>query len=328
MGITLKGTQQRFYEPELRFDMETRRMSGTVMRYGETAVISKKRNIKERFEAGVFGTVERSDVIFNLLHQRTSPLTRTGGGGLTLRDSATDLRMETTLPKTRAADDAIELVGTKVLRGLSVEFKPDKYRIEDGDTIVHERAELTNFGLVDRPAYKGAEVSLRGEDDVTKEEIQKMVAAELEAHRAEKDPLTAESVAKIVTDQVTAAFKTRDDDAQKRAETDTAEKRAEAEAEHRGELLANMRVAGLLPKGFDAAGKTVKDILVASVGTEVTDASKRSEGYLERAIEEITARRSTAKGGTKRSAPKGIGNNVPLRRPLTPAQMRNTRKGA
>ena len=267
-------------------------------------------------------------MIFNLQHQRTSPLTRTGGGGLTLRDSSTDLRMETTLPKTRAADDAIELVGTKVLRGLSVEFMPDKYRIEGGDTIVHERAELTNFGLVDRPAYKGAEVSLRGEDDVTKEEIKAMVAGELEAHRAEKDPLTAESVAKIVTDQVTAAFKTRDDDAKKRAETDTAEKRAEAEAEHRGELLANMRVAGLLPKDFIAAGKTVKDILVASVGTEVTDASKRSEGYLERALEEITARRSNAKGGNTRPAPKGVGNKVPLRAPMSVTQMRNARKGA
>ena len=328
MAITLTGTQQRFFEPELRFDMETRRMSGTVMPYNETAVIDKKRNIKERFEPGAFGDLTRADVIFNYQHQRRDPLARTDGGDLMMRDSATDLRMEATLPKTRIADDAIELVRTKVLRGLSVEFMPDKYRIEGGDTIVHERAELTNFGLVDRPAYKGAEVSLRGEDDVTKEEIKAMVAGELEAHRAEKSPLTLEAVVKIVTDQVTAGFKTRDDDAKKRAETDTAEKLAEAEAEHRGELLANMRVAGLLPKGFDAAGKTVKDILVASVGTEVTDASKRSEGYLERALEEITARRSTAKGGNTRPAPKSVGDNVPLRAPMSVTQMRNARKGA
>ena len=236
--------------------------------------------------------------------------------------------METTLPKTRAADDAIELVGTKVLRGLSVEFQPDKYRIEGGDTIVHERAELTNFGLVDRPAYKGAEVSLRGEDDVTKEEIKAMVAGELEAHRAEKSPLTMERV----TEEMKKTFRAlMDDEAEKRKATeaaDTAEKRAEVEAEHRGELLANVRVAGLLPKDFDAAGKTVKEILVASVGTEVTDASKRSEGYLERALEEITARRSAAKGGNTRSAPKGISNNVPLRAPMSVSQMRNARKGA
>ena len=308
-------------------------LAGVVMPYGETAVLDKKRGIKERFEPGSFANPGGTDVVLNMMHERSVPLSRTGSGGLRLRDSMSRLEMETELPKTRAADDAIELVSTKVLRGLSVEFLPGEYRIEGGDTIVHERgATLRNIGLVDRPAYKGTDVQLRGDSMATKEEIKAMVGEAMEQHRAEKDPpLTAESVGKLISTGIADAFKTRDEEAEKRAKAETAEKRSEAEAEKRGELLASVRVAGLLGKDFTATGKSAKDILVAAAGDEVEDAANRSEGYLERAVEEILERRAeggTGTGGSKRPPPKGMDKTKPLLRPLNPAQMRAARKGA
>lgn len=58
------------------------------------------------------------------------------------------------------------------------------------------------------------------------------------------------------------------------------------------------QVDGLLPDGFDTAGKTDKEILVAAVGDEVKDAADRSEDYLLGRIEEIAQRRSDASKGT------------------------------
>lgn len=145
--------------PEFRFAelrASGRTLAGTAMRYGDTADVF---GMKERFETG--SIVPASDgVILNLQHDRARPLARSGGGGLELRDSADALGIEATLPMTREADDALELVRAGVLRGLSVEFEVLRERFVDGVRIV-SRAILTGIGLVDRPAYPQSVVEAR-----------------------------------------------------------------------------------------------------------------------------------------------------------------------
>ena len=79
---------------ELR--QEGRRLSGVAIRYGSIAVFPWGR---ERFEAGSFGNVSQLDVILNSHHVRARPLARSGGGGLELFDTATELTIRADLPR-------------------------------------------------------------------------------------------------------------------------------------------------------------------------------------------------------------------------------------
>ena len=132
---------------ELRSEGE-RVISGTAIRYGDIATLPWG---KERFEAGAFD-VRDADIILNSQHDRKTPLARTGGGGLEVRDSSTALEIRAELPRTRAADDVLELVRAKVLRGLSIEFHELDGRMVDGVRVV-SRASLSAVGVVDKPAY-------------------------------------------------------------------------------------------------------------------------------------------------------------------------------
>ena len=144
---------------------EGRTLSGVAVTYGETARIG---SFSERFEPGAFGDVSGLDVILNVQHQRARPIARTGGrdpgGGLTLIDSPESLRMRADLPPTREADDALALVRSRVLRGLSVEFRAIRDSWENGRSlrVIHE-AKLGGLGLVDSPAYPGSGVEARNE---------------------------------------------------------------------------------------------------------------------------------------------------------------------
>ena len=320
--------QRRFVE--FRFDGD-RTISGVAMRYGDTAKLPW--GDKERFEPGAFGNVGSKDVILNFQHQRPQPLARTGGGGLTLDDSSQELRISAKLPDTRAANDAIELVKQNIVRGFSVEFLPESWRMEDEVTVV-TKAELKNVGLVDRPAYQESRINPRSEDsDMNEEQIQKLIEDALEKRSDNSDPIDAsvlagsisegvttsvtEQVQTQVKDQVESALKERDEaaEAQKRAEEEKTElekktiedrERIEADAEKRAELIASVRSAELLPQDFDPKGKTVKEILVAAAGDEVKDAADRSEDYLEAKVEGIIERRAAASTGgspTPRSTP-------------------------
>ena len=80
---------------------------------------------------------------------------RTGGGGVVFRDTPGALLMAATMPTTRDGDDALELVRSGVLRGLSVEFRTLRDRFV-GDLREIGRAVLDGLGLVDRPAYAGS----------------------------------------------------------------------------------------------------------------------------------------------------------------------------
>ena len=137
-----------------------RRLEGVVITYGEIADIPQG---KEKFVASAFGDVASLDVILNSQHQRTSPLARTGGGGLTLTDSQVALTLVAQLPPSQAGDDALNLVRAGVLRGLSLEFVAISERHEDGVRAI-EKAELSGIAVVDRAAYLGSEVVARNEE--------------------------------------------------------------------------------------------------------------------------------------------------------------------
>ena len=115
---------------ELRYDGD-RTISGTALVYGDVAEFPWGE--KERFEAGAFVNLASSDVILNVQHSRQMPVARTMGGGLEVIDSAQILEIKATLPETTAANDALALVKAKVLRGLSIEFYPEEWRIEGPD---------------------------------------------------------------------------------------------------------------------------------------------------------------------------------------------------
>jgi len=132
------------------------------------------------------------------------------------------------------------------------------------------------------------------------------------------DQVLEERLGKIIDDKLEAAGLTRAAGAQGTGEGSSRTATGEGEGAGTGEGLtqedvekrAAARVAllrqvdGLLPDGFDTAGKTDKDILVAAVGDEVENAADRSEDYLLGRIEEIAQRRADASKGT--STP-GIG---------------------
>ena len=140
---------------ELRADPEKRLLAGVAVRYGDVATLPWG---KERIAPGAFAPF--GDIILNDGHQRTVPLARTGGAGLELIDSAERLAFEATLPNTRAADDVLELVRARVMRGASVEFFPTEEKMVDG-VVEIQRAKLVGIGVVDVPAYPDSEVAAR-----------------------------------------------------------------------------------------------------------------------------------------------------------------------
>ena len=152
--MTVEVRRMAFDAAEFR--AEGRRLSGIVMPYESTSMTTPAG--PERFQSGAFEG-RAGDVVLNLHHAADKPLVRTDAG-LVLEHTAEALRMTAELPSTRDADDALELVRTKVLRGLSVEFVARIERREQGVRVV-EQAELSGIGLVTRPAYKDAEVAAR-----------------------------------------------------------------------------------------------------------------------------------------------------------------------
>lgn len=136
------------------------RLEGIAVRYGDTATLEWGET--ERILAGCFGnSVNEQDVLLRFQHNRSMPLARTGGGGLTLRDTPTALLASAVLPQTATAHEALGLVNANVLRGVSVGFVPiETRRAADGATEI-VRARLTEIGLVDKPAYPDSVVAAK-----------------------------------------------------------------------------------------------------------------------------------------------------------------------
>ena len=95
--------EERWYHhpiEELRFDAEAGVVEGTVVRYGDVAIvpIKDKRGaiiglLDEQIRAGAFSITDETDVTLNYGHNRQRVFARTGGGGLELDDTGAALTM-------------------------------------------------------------------------------------------------------------------------------------------------------------------------------------------------------------------------------------------
>lgn len=135
-----------------------RRLTGTVMAYGDVAEIPGIG--RERFAAFAFAGYLRSGATaLNVMHDEALTIASTGDV-LTFTDSPADLRMVATLPQGDAFDQVLGLVGDGSTTGLSVEFHAlDERRTADTRTIL--RATLPGLGIVDTPAYAASGVEVR-----------------------------------------------------------------------------------------------------------------------------------------------------------------------
>ena len=175
----------RRYVSELRFEGD-RIITGVAMRYGDVADLPW--GGRERFESGAFGDLGRADVILNVQHCRERMLCRTGGGGLTVDDNPQELRIRAEIPNTQEGNDVLELVQKRVLRGLSIEFVPDKHisdMRDDGTEVrIIQEAKLQNIAIVDRPAYPNARLNPRSQS-MDETEIRALIEKALEARSSD-----------------------------------------------------------------------------------------------------------------------------------------------
>ena len=217
---------------ELRYEGDNV-ITGTLLRYDDTAVFPD--GSKERFVPGCFGDLANADVILHVQHERSEPIARTGGGGLTVADTPVALSIRAELDmEDPDAMRAMRKVKKSLLRGLSVEFVPLKSRMEsnsDGSyTEVYEQAVLRGAGVVDRPQYKKSTLDKREErDGMNEEEIRKMVEALLVKREADAESSTASVTAVIdaAMERFEAAWDTKFD-AKMKARDDAEDERAKA----------------------------------------------------------------------------------------------------
>lgn len=133
-------------------DNLSRVLSGTVVRYGDTATVKTHGIvIRERIVAGAFGDIKDVDITAVLQHDRSRGLARSGYG-LTLHDTPTELRADIALIDDTDGTDAYKKFKAGILRGLSAEFVPQRSIVQAG-VLIRQQAKLVRIGVVDTPAY-------------------------------------------------------------------------------------------------------------------------------------------------------------------------------
>ena len=147
----MAGVERRAALGEIR--VEGRRLSGIVMKYGETSP-----SHRERFAPGAIRMA--ATVHLDLAHDRERVIAFMPDGGLELAGGDDALELVAELPAIPAADRALEEIRTGKTTGLSVEFRAVK-ESRDGDVRVIEDAILSGIGLVSAPSYGGARVEAR-----------------------------------------------------------------------------------------------------------------------------------------------------------------------
>ena len=129
--------------------VEGRKLTGTVMRYGEVSPSHKERLLR------------MADVVhLDLNHDRERAVAWHPGGGLELADRGEALELSAELPPIPAADRALDDIRTGKATGLSVEFRAVKESRVDGVRVIEE-AELSGVGLVALPSYEGSRIEAR-----------------------------------------------------------------------------------------------------------------------------------------------------------------------
>ena len=133
--------------------VEGRKLTGTVLRYGEVSP-----SHKERFAPGSIRMA--GPVHLDLSHDRERVVAYQPGGGLELVDGDASLELTAELPPIPAADRVLDEIRTGKVTGLSVEFRAVKERRVDGVRVIEE-AELSGVAIVARPSYQGSRVEAR-----------------------------------------------------------------------------------------------------------------------------------------------------------------------
>ena len=142
---------ERRYTAELR--AEGRKLSGTVMRYGDISP-----SHRERFEPGSLRMA--AAVHLDLHHDPERAVAWHPGGGLALANGRDALTMRAELPPIPAADRALAEIRGGRAGGLSVEFRVVRERDESGIRVI-EAAELSGIGIVRAPSYEASTVEAR-----------------------------------------------------------------------------------------------------------------------------------------------------------------------
>ena len=133
-------------------------MEGIAISYGDNASLPWGNEI---IRENAFGDIENSDIILNHQHNRELALCRNKGGGLTLKNNASELTFKAELPDTNHGKDCYTLVKRKVIRGASIEFRALEDSYESDGTRIIEKAELVGIALVDRAAYPQSTIQAR-----------------------------------------------------------------------------------------------------------------------------------------------------------------------
>ena len=139
---------------EFRVSEDGRTLTGTVLRYGDEALVSVRgRVMRERFEARAFEPIP--DVPLVVQHDESLVIAK--GGDYALNDGPRELTLRAEL---RADSAALKLVKAGALAGYSLKFFPIEERMEHGVRII-ARAKLAHVGLVDAGAYPGSLAEVR-----------------------------------------------------------------------------------------------------------------------------------------------------------------------
>ena len=133
--------------------VEGRKLTGTVMKYGEISP-----SHKERFEPGSLRVADA--VHLDLGHDREVAVAWHPGGGLELSDRGEALELTAELPPIPAADRALDEIRSGKVTGLSVEFRAVKESRVGGVRVIEEGL-LMGVGIVSRPSYEGSRIEAR-----------------------------------------------------------------------------------------------------------------------------------------------------------------------
>lgn len=143
------------HEFEVRFEAETRMVSGIAVPYGQTIDLG---GFQERVARGAFDTTKLVPLFFGHDH-KSVPI----GSVISMRDTDGGLEINAKLNNTSRANDVYEALKSGDLNKFSIGFIPVESRDENGVT-VRVRADLKEVSVVTFPAYSGAEVSMVRED--------------------------------------------------------------------------------------------------------------------------------------------------------------------
>ena len=147
-------SDSEFRHAALELRAEARQLVGLALPYERETTHRGRREMFARGSASSTG-----DAILNLFHDNRRPVAREPDS-LSMEQRDDGLYLTATLPETTIANDALSLVESRIIRGLSVEFRAARERMIRGVRVI-EAAEIRGVGLVPRAAYQ-THVEARG----------------------------------------------------------------------------------------------------------------------------------------------------------------------